>query len=241
MNAVTDPYQILGVSVEATADEVRAAWRMAARRLHPDVGGSAVEFATARQAYEILSDPIRRSAVDASRCTSCPSDQEPDWTRTWEPAGAGTRPAPQPSAPATPPWSWATIAASDWRGYLRASLVGVMVAFGGEILRSVLAAAHLLPRVIVGIDSLGSVAGIAVPFAVLGAITYPTFRWARNLFGKVIAWSIPLIATAAMPLYPPVLQGGSARSTGAVVLMVAAVLSPVTVKVALSRRNRAAL
>lgn len=57
-------YGVLGLERCATESEVRAAWRRAARETHPDVGGDAVAFRVAREAYETLIDPERRAAHD---------------------------------------------------------------------------------------------------------------------------------------------------------------------------------
>jgi len=51
----TDPYEVLGISVGASQDEVRAAWLRAAKRYHPDAGGDAWMFRLAKTSYEILS------------------------------------------------------------------------------------------------------------------------------------------------------------------------------------------
>jgi len=61
---VGDAYAILGLPRGASEAEVRAAWRDAARRTHPDVGGDAVAFRRAREAYGILIDPVQRAAHD---------------------------------------------------------------------------------------------------------------------------------------------------------------------------------
>lgn len=56
--------RVLGVSARAGSDEVRQAFRAAAKRLHPDAGGSAAEFADLRRAYEVLrsgAPPERRA------------------------------------------------------------------------------------------------------------------------------------------------------------------------------------
>jgi Ca-activated chloride channel homolog len=63
-----DPYSVLGVSADASAEEIKSAYRRAARRLHPDVNqnnpGAAVQFQDITAAYEILNDPNRKSAFD---------------------------------------------------------------------------------------------------------------------------------------------------------------------------------
>jgi Ca-activated chloride channel family protein len=63
-----DPYTILGVSSDASSEEIKAAYRRAARRLHPDVNqnnpGAAVQFQDITAAYEILTDSDRKRAYD---------------------------------------------------------------------------------------------------------------------------------------------------------------------------------
>jgi DnaJ-class molecular chaperone len=61
-------YQILGLSAAASAEEIRRAYRVLARRYHPDVnpGKSSEErFKEIAQAYAILSDPTKRKSYDA--------------------------------------------------------------------------------------------------------------------------------------------------------------------------------
>ena len=64
-----DHYRVLGVGPSASGDEIRAAYRREARRLHPDSAGSASssEMARLNEAYRVLSDPGRRVMYDRSR------------------------------------------------------------------------------------------------------------------------------------------------------------------------------
>jgi curved DNA-binding protein CbpA len=62
-----DPYAELGVSQDASSEEIRRAYRQVARRHHPDVNhdpGGPERFAAAARAYEILSDPPARARYD---------------------------------------------------------------------------------------------------------------------------------------------------------------------------------
>jgi molecular chaperone DnaJ len=68
MRTQQDYYEILGVPRDATAEEVKRAYRRLARECHPDVnpGDAAAEarFKEVAAAYEVLSDPHKRSRYD---------------------------------------------------------------------------------------------------------------------------------------------------------------------------------
>ena len=53
-----DPWAIVGVAESSTTDEIRRAYRIRARKLHPDVGGDAAAFRKLVAAFELL---LRRS------------------------------------------------------------------------------------------------------------------------------------------------------------------------------------
>ncbi len=63
-----DFYGLLGISPHASSDEIKAAYRRIARRLHPDVNrnspGAAAQFQIVTTAYETLLDSIRRRRYD---------------------------------------------------------------------------------------------------------------------------------------------------------------------------------
>ena len=64
-----DYYDVLGVSPDAGAEEIKRAYRQLARRYHPDISGDdrAVAFVEAARAYEVLADARRRQSYDATR------------------------------------------------------------------------------------------------------------------------------------------------------------------------------
>ena len=47
-----DFYEVLGVSKDADFDAIRSAYKSAAKRSHPDRGGTNEEFIVARERYE---------------------------------------------------------------------------------------------------------------------------------------------------------------------------------------------
>ncbi|MBI4599337.1 molecular chaperone DnaJ [Candidatus Uhrbacteria bacterium] len=60
-----DYYAILGVSTNATSDEIKKAFRKLAHQHHPDKeGGDATKFKEANEAYQVLSDDGKRKKYD---------------------------------------------------------------------------------------------------------------------------------------------------------------------------------
>ena len=68
---VPDAYQVLGVSHNATDEEIRERWRQLSKRYHPDNSGSSDSdqaklemMKTINVAYDVLSKPEKRAALD---------------------------------------------------------------------------------------------------------------------------------------------------------------------------------
>lgn len=70
-------YAILGVHPEETPDDIREAYRIAARRFHPDANpneGAGLQFRDIAAAYEVLGNPQRRYSYDDARRAAANND-----------------------------------------------------------------------------------------------------------------------------------------------------------------------
>lgn len=59
-----DYYEILGVSRDASEEEIKRAYRRLAQKYHPDRGGDEAKFKEINEAYEVLSDKEKRAQYD---------------------------------------------------------------------------------------------------------------------------------------------------------------------------------
>lgn len=68
---MSNPFEILGLGSDASADEVKARWRELCKVHHPDRGGNAVDFNTYRlaynQAFKIASEPKKCERCHGTR------------------------------------------------------------------------------------------------------------------------------------------------------------------------------
>lgn len=98
-----DLYLILGVTPDASEEEIRVAWRRQVRYWHPDRNNdprAARRIQLLNHAYDVLSDPTQRSTYDARRAqddAGAADDYDVEHAVTYEP----TTQQPAPHAPSS--------------------------------------------------------------------------------------------------------------------------------------------
>src|SRR5437764_7747976 len=79
--ATQTPYEVLGVKPDATADEIRKAYRKLAKQFHPDLnpGKPAAEarFKAVSAANDLLSDPEKRARYDRGEIDESGAERPP--------------------------------------------------------------------------------------------------------------------------------------------------------------------
>lgn len=94
-----DYYAVMGLARDATAEQVKQAYRKLARKYHPDVSkepDAEARFKAVGEAYEVLRDPEKRAAYDQLGSGHRAGEEfrpPPDWGSGFEFRGAG-RPGP---------------------------------------------------------------------------------------------------------------------------------------------------
>jgi DnaJ-class molecular chaperone len=114
-----DPYQVLGVARDATAEQIRRAYRRLAKQYHPDLnpGDKAAEerFKAVASANEILSDAERRGRYDRGEIDASGQERPPPGFAGPPPGGAS---------------GWRGSAEGGWRGFAEGA-EGARYAHGG--------------------------------------------------------------------------------------------------------------
>ncbi len=93
-----DYYSIVGVPRDASADDIKRAYRQLARKHHPDVSKDPQaenRFKELGEAYEVLKDPVKRAAYDrlgANWKAGQDFHPPPDWNAGYETSGGGFTP-----------------------------------------------------------------------------------------------------------------------------------------------------
>ena len=90
-----DYYDVMGVSREASQDDIKKAYKKLARKYHPDVSKESdaeERFKSLGEAYEVLKDPEKRAAYDqlgANWQGGQDFNAPPDWDAGFEFSGGG--------------------------------------------------------------------------------------------------------------------------------------------------------
>src|SRR5690554_892665 len=75
--AAKTPYEVLGVTPDASEDELKRAYRLALRKAHPDAGGTAAHFNQVQAAWQRVGETAKRAAYDRARPPSSPATGAP--------------------------------------------------------------------------------------------------------------------------------------------------------------------
>ncbi len=79
-----NPYDVLRIQQNASAEQIRVTYRVLAKELHPDVNpkpDAAQRFKEVKRAFEVLSDPVKRRQYDAELSKQSEAHRGQDGTR----------------------------------------------------------------------------------------------------------------------------------------------------------------
>ncbi len=94
---MADPYETLGVARDASQDDIRKAYRTAAKETHPDLNPDKPEaekrFKAINAAYDIIGDAEKRKRYDAGEIDETGAEQQPErhFYREYAEAGPDSR------------------------------------------------------------------------------------------------------------------------------------------------------
>jgi DnaJ-class molecular chaperone len=98
-----DPYKVLGVPKDASADAIKAAFRKLAKKHHPDLNpgnaASEMRFKEATAANELLSDPEQRAKFDRGEIDATGQPSERQFYRQYADGEPGARYRPAAGDP----------------------------------------------------------------------------------------------------------------------------------------------
>lgn len=89
---MSDPYTVLGVARDASADDIRKAYKKLARKHHPDVAkteADASRFTEINAAYDVVGDEDKRKLFDDFGEASTRPGFDADRARAWKQQGFG--------------------------------------------------------------------------------------------------------------------------------------------------------